>query len=182
MRCKNCADKFKPKFFNAKYCEKEDCRNEMIRVTIENQRKLNEKKRRKEVKEKKEQLKTHSQHLKETQKVFNEFIRERDKDKSCISCKKQHNGQYHAGHYLSVGGSPELRFNEMNCNKQCAPCNLHLHGNLIKYRVNLIKKIGIEEVEKLEGKNELKHYSIQDLKDLQIHYKNKTKELKKWNN
>ena len=52
----------------------------------------------------------------------------------------------------------------MNCNKQCAPCNNHLSGNLINYRINLVKLIGVEKVEALENDNTGKTYSVEDLK------------------
>ena len=35
---------------------------------------------------------------------------ERDFDKPCVSCGNYHQGQWHAGHYLTVGARPELRF------------------------------------------------------------------------
>ena len=127
--------------------------------------------------QKRESLKSRSQWLKEAQTAFNAYIRARDEKEPCISCGRHHEGQYHAGHYLSTGARPELRFEPLNVHKQCQPCNTHLHGNLILYRVNLIKKIGIEKVEWLEGPHEPKHYSIDDLKQLIAKYREQTKEL-----
>lgn len=46
------------------------------------------------------------------------------------------------------------------------------------YRIGLIKKIGKEEVEKLESDNEPRKYSIDDLKNIIQCYKLKIKELK----
>lgn len=86
---------------------------------------------------------------------FNKFIRERDKDKPCISCGKFKSLQ--AGHYLSAGHHANLRFNELNTNGQCAGCNLFLSGNLINYRINLVKKIGLEKVEFLESQRNNSH-------------------------
>lgn len=80
--------------------------------------------------------------------VFNAWIRNRDKDLPCISC-----GSYnteHASHFYSCGKHTNLRFNEDNVHLACKKCNYFLHGNLIEYRKNLIKKIGIERVEKLD--------------------------------
>ena len=92
--------------------------------------------------------KTVSELLKIAQKKFNKFIRERDKEKGCISC----NGKVQqAGHYLSQGHHSALRFDENNTNGQCIRCNLYLSGNLINYRQGLIKKIGAEKVEWLES-------------------------------
>jgi len=137
-----------------------------------------ERKHRKEYKEAKEKLKTLSDHLRESQQVFNAYIRERDKDQPCISCGNHHGGQYHAGHYLSVGARPNLRFDEMNVHKQCQPCNTHLSGNLINYRIKLIEKIGIAEVDRLESDQEPKRYRIDDAKRIKAEYKQKLKELR----
>lgn len=95
------------------------------------------------------------------QKHFNAYIRKRDSKGEyfiCISC-----GQYkssstmHAGHYLSAGHHSYLRFNETNVHGQCPACNTHLHGNLINYRINLVKKIGIDEVERMESIRNTSH-------------------------
>ncbi|XKM12681.1 recombination protein NinG [Orbaceae bacterium ac157xtp] len=93
-----------------------------------------------ELKKKKDSLKTRSERLKEAQIVFNAYIRERDKNEPCISCGRYHTGQYHAGHYRSVGACPELRFCELNVHKQCSACNNHKSGNILEYRINLVKK------------------------------------------
>lgn len=130
----------------------------------------------------KEALKTRSEHLKEAQSIFNAYIRERDKDLPCISCRRHHGGQYHAGHYLAIGSHPELRFDELNVNKQCAPCNLHLSGNQINYRLGLIEKIGAEKVMLLEQSHPAKKYIIADILDIKTEYKAKYKKLKLTNN
>ncbi len=80
--------------------------------------------------------------------LFNASIRERDKDLPCISCGKYN--QLQAGHYYSAGKHELLRFEEDNVHGQCIKCNYYLSGNLIKYREGLIKKIGIERVERLD--------------------------------
>lgn len=91
----------------------------------------------------------HKKLLKKAQDVFNKFIRLRDKDLGCISCKtgKVEN----AGHYFSQGHHSAFRYNEENTNGQCVRCNLRLSGNLIEYRKGLVKKIGADRVEFLEG-------------------------------
>lgn len=145
-------------------------------------RKAQEKAQRAKHRADKERLKTKSDHAKEAQQAFNAWVRERDSDLPCISCQRHHTGQYHAGHYRTVGGNPELRFEPLNCHRQCAPCNSHLSGNLINYRINLIKKIGQEKVDWLEGPHEPKRYTIEDLKEIKAHYRKKLRELKKINN
>ena len=115
--------------------------------------------------------------LKKTQRIFNTYIRLRDLSDTCISCGRHHSGQYHAGHYRSVGANPELRFLPSNCHKQCSACNNHLSGNISNYRINLIGKIGEAAVADLERSHPPKRYTIEDLKEIQSIYKLKTKEL-----
>jgi hypothetical protein len=122
-------------------------------------------------------IKSRADWAREAQTAFNAWVRARDADKPCISCERHHTGQYHAGHYLSRGARPELAYEPDNCHKQCAPCNTHLSGNVSMYRVNLVKLIGLERVEWLEGPYTAKHYSIEDLREIKETYKRKLKEL-----
>ena len=124
-------------------------------------------------------LKTRADYLKECQTAFNAWIRERDHAEPCISCRRHHAGQYQAGHYLTVGAHPELRFEPDNCHKQCAPCNNHLSGNLINYRKHLATKIGLEHLEWLEGDHPAKHYSIEELVALTKHYREEKRKAEK---
>ena len=133
---------------------------------------------RREIKVRKEKLKSRADHLKDTQQAFNAWIRERDAELPCISCGRHHAGQYHSGHYRTVGASPELRFEPLNAWKQCAPCNNYLSGNLINYRISLLQKIGEERVIWLEGPHEAKKYTIEELKAMTADYRAKTRELK----
>ncbi len=140
-------------------------------------RKKREKVERAELRRRKEAIKTRTELMKEAQTAFNAYIRERDRDLPCISCGRNHTGQYHAGHYLSTGARPELRFEESNVHKQCQPCNTHLHGNLVLYRVALINKIGIERVEWLEGPHAPKKYTHDELRQIRTTYVAKAKEI-----
>ena len=81
--------------------------------------------------------------------VFNKWIRERDKERPCVSCGSWNTE--HASHYYSSGKHTNLRFNEDNVHLSCLKCNYFLHGNLIPYRQELIKRIGIERVEALDN-------------------------------
>ena len=130
-------------------------------------------------KARKEKIKTRGDYLRDAQKEFNRFTRERDYMEPCISCQRHHPGQYHAGHYRSVGAAPELRFTEANVHKQCAPCNNHKSGNPIEYRINLVKKIGLELVEYLEGPHPPLKLSIEEIKHLQAEYRRKANQLQK---
>lgn len=112
------------------------------------------------------------------QTIFNKFIRLRDEGQVCISCQKPPKKK-NAGHYLSRGAHPELRFNEDNCHLQCEHCNSFKSGNQALYRVNLINKIGVDKVAWLEGPHEPNKYTIDDLKQIQVKYTKLTKEMEK---
>ena len=137
-----------------------------------------ERKESKERKVKLDALKTLRDHLKDTQKVCNEYIRERDKGKPCISCGRYHAGQMQAGHYRSVGAAPHLRFNEDNIHLQCAPCNNHKSGNAIKYRIRLVQRIGVDKVEALEHDNQGAFYDIGEANRIKNEFKKKLKWLR----
>jgi hypothetical protein len=175
-RCKNCKEKYEQYEFNNKFCKEIDCQTAkaLFKLSkIKTQKKKDWKQKKKELKEK---LKTNSDYTKEVQTVFNQWVRLRDKGLPCISCQKPSKKE-NAGHYRSVGSSPHLRFEPMNCHLQCEYCNTYLHGNLINYRVNLINKIGVEAVEKLEQNQESKKYSIPELIELKQVYKEKIRVL-----
>jgi hypothetical protein len=114
--------------------------------------------------------------LKEAETAFNSWIRWRDRDLACISCGRHHKGQYHAGHFLSVGAHPELRFSEDNVHKQCKPCNTDLGGNHHFYRIALMAKIGPARVDALEGPHAAAKYSIDDAKAVIAEYRGRLKQ------
>lgn len=126
----------------------------------------------------KEKIKTKGDYAKEAQQAFNEFIRLRDADLPCVSCGRHHQGQYHCGHFRTVGSNPGLRFEPLNAAKQCAPCNNHKSGDIVNYRIELVRRIGQEKVDWLEGPHEPKRYTIEDLKEIKAHYRAKVRELK----
>jgi len=169
MRCKQCKQKFEPKWFNQKYCMIND---ECIKHFAE-QTKLkawNEKK-----KKVKNDLLTLQDWMKLAQQVFNKYIRLRDKGNKCISCGKKALKE-NAGHFYSAGGHFNVRFDENNVHLQCEYCNTYQHGNLINYRENLIKKIGYEEFEKLTINSQItRKFTIEELKEIINTYKLKIK-------
>jgi len=75
-RCKNCKDKFEPIRFNHKYCLKDECIRAFVAETKEKMWKQTKVRM-------KNELKTTSDWMKEAQKVFNQYIRLRDKHKPC---------------------------------------------------------------------------------------------------
>ncbi|MEE8288973.1 MAG: recombination protein NinG [Nitrosomonadaceae bacterium] len=171
-RCKICKVKFKSKYFLQKACVRPDCLAKWAKQDREAKAEIKHK-------EDKRRLKDNDKPLRdrEAQKAFNAYIRARDSDLPCISCGRFHTGQYHAGHYKSRGAHPELRFNELNCHKQCSACNNHLSGNIANYRPMLLIKIGAEKLDWIEGPHEPKKYTCAELKEVELIYKGKIKEL-----
>lgn len=143
------------------------------------------------------ELKPTSYWMKRAQREFNKYIRLRDSGLPCISCgappelieSKQGwkvGGAWDAGHYLSVGSHPNLRFEELNVHRQCKSCNGGA-GNYSRknwqttqdYRDQLIKRIGLSSVEWLESNHEPKRYRKADYQAVEAKYKDKIKELER---
>lgn len=129
----------------------------------------------------KETLKTRTQKINDVKPIFQKYCRLRDADAPCISCGK-HSKYYDGGHFFKAEVYSGVIFDENNVHKQCVNCNRDLYGNLIEYRINLIKKIGIDAVEQLEQKalktREYK-YSDDELKNIKEVYALKIKQLEK---
>ncbi|HBN8251521.1 recombination protein NinG [Pseudomonas aeruginosa] len=156
-----------------------ECGIVIARQKQEKERKSIQQRERREVKVRKEKLKSRADHLREAQAAFNEFIRWRDWDRPCISCGRFHDGQYHAGHYRSVGSHPELRFDEDNVHKQCAPCNNHKSGDVVNYRINLVTKIGAAAVARLEGPHDARKWTVEEIKSIKALYRAKARDAKR---
>lgn len=134
---------------------------------------------RESTRKRKDAIKSKSDWAREAQTAFNAYIRARDEGLPCISCGRHHQGQWHAGHYLSTGARPELRYTESNVHRQCAPCNTHLSGNAVLYRIGLIERIGLSAVEWLEGPHEMPKCTAEYYRAIRDAYKAKLKEMKK---
>lgn len=172
-RCKNCKEKFEAKHFNQKYCFKSEC----VKVWVELAKVKNWKKEKKRLKE---ELETVQSLTKKAQTYFNTYIRERDKDKMCVSCDAKLGSKFDAGHYFSAGGHASIRFNENNVHGQCVACNQHKHGNLLNYQIGIERRIGGEELLKLhEEAHKTRKYTRQELKEIIELYKEKKKNVRK---
>ena len=168
MRCKNCRNKFEPIRFNQKYCLENEC----IKVFVQEAKDKEWKKKKAKIKK---DLMTVQDYIKIAQQVFNQYIRLRDEGLNCISCDKPPLKK-NAGHFYNANNHWSLRFDENNVHLQCEHCNTFLSGNLIKYRTNLIKKIGIEKYNDLELKsNDTRKYTVEELKEIIKHYKKEIK-------
>jgi hypothetical protein len=144
----------------------------------ERARKAIDQRERREIRAARQRVKSRADHMREAQQAFNEWIRLRDAALPCVSCGRHHQGQYHAGHYRTVGANPELRFEPLNVWKQCAPCNNHKSGDIVNYRIELVRRIGADQVEWLEGPHLPKKYTIEQLKAITAEYRAKARELK----
>jgi hypothetical protein len=150
----------------------------MVAYTDKHLNKSKQLKQKKQCKAVRELKKSDVKILKElAQKLFNQYIRMRDKDLPCISCGTTNDIQYHASHFKPAGGYSYLRFDESNVHKGCVRCNTYLSGNLVPYRVALIEKIGIEEVERLEQPNQCKTWTKEELDEIITTYRKKIKDL-----
>ena len=166
VKCVICQAKFERWNTFQKVCTNPEC-------IIENARNERNKANRREKREYNEKDKAYL--TKKAQSTFNKYIRKRD-GSTCISCGNT-TRQIHAGHFKPVGRNHQLRFNEMNCHSQCSICNNHLSGNLVAYREALIALYGEARVQALENSNEVKSYSVEELKEIIETYKKKFKEI-----
>lgn len=112
-----------------------------------------------------------------TQRVVNAFVLQRDADKPCISCGCWEAMAWDAGHYLSRGARPELRFVLANIAKQCASCNRHKGGNQIQYRAGLVARLGLPTVEALEGPHPPAKFTREGLATLRAEVRRMAKEM-----
>ena len=102
---------------------------------------------------------------KKAKEIFSRYVRLRDCIKTtgsedygkCITCGEiKHFSELHCGHFVSGRGN-SLFFEENNSNCQCSICNTTLGGAPEVYRMKMIKKHGLEEVERLES---LRHVPV----------------------
>jgi hypothetical protein len=171
MRCKNCKEKFESIRFNHKYCLKDECVRAFVAEAKEKQWKQTKTRI-------KADLETVQDIVKAAQMVFNKYIRERDKDELCISCKQKPKKE-NAGHFWNANNHWNVRFDEDNVHLQCERCNSFLSGNLLEYRTNLLTKIGAERFNQLEARARItRKFTKDELKELIKKYKEKYNQLK----
>ncbi|ENO4042313.1 recombination protein NinG [Escherichia coli] len=188
-KCKVCGEWFHPAYDNVRWCSPEH--GTILAIELRTREKVKalarkikaqkeaEKAARRRQAERRKAVRPLSWFIRQAQQAFNAFIRYRDRDLPCISCGRHHEGQYHAGHFRTTGAHPELRFDEDNCHKQCAPCNNHLSGNLTAYRPALIARIGQSRFDVLMGPHEIPKWTRDDYIRIRDEYRRKLRELKK---
>ena len=167
--CPICSTEYTPRSSLQKVCHNYKCaiafnkkRDEYI--SAREQRKQ-AKLQRDDLRQRREKLKTKSDWNKEAQVAVNRYIFWRDYGLPCIACGRPLNygvrgGAVDASHYRSRGSASHLRFNIFNIHAGCVSCNRDLSGNLIPYRINLIKKIGADRVDLIENDNTPRKFDI----------------------
>ncbi len=169
-KCKYCKQPFEPSVFLQKNCFDPNCVSEWIND-------VKQKNWQKKKAKLKLDLMTVQDYIKLAQQVFNKYIRLRDAGNLCVSCQKKPLKE-NAGHFYNANNHWSVRFDERNVHLQCEHCNTYLSGNLIYYRENLLKKIGIEEFENLSAEaTKTRKFTIEELKEIIATYKKKCKEL-----
>ena len=108
---------------------------------------------------------------------FHRWVRFRDAELPCVSCCKTKAYGWHASHFRSRGAAGHLRYTPDNCHKSCHECNSHKSGNIGPYRIELVRRIGLERVEALENDNEVRRWTVEELEQLRDRYRDLTKEL-----
>ena len=133
-----------------------------------------------------EAMKPLSHWMKKAQAAFNAYVRLRDitAGHGCIDCGKpfepsKPGGSVDAGHYLSRGSAPHLKFDERNVFAQRKNCNRPGGATRADFRAGVVARIGIEAVEALESDQSVKQYRADDLKQLIATYRAKRKALEK---
>lgn len=122
----------------------------------------------------------------EAQKAFNEYVRLRDisAGHGCIDCGRpfgppRPGGAVDAGHYLSRGSAPHLRFDERNVFAQRKDCNRPGGATRDAFRAGVIARIGLGAVEALEADQEPRRLRHDDLRAIRDDYRAKVRAMKK---
>lgn len=190
-RCKHCHEKFSaedlalhrrihpaciPDYADAQESKAQRKAEKQARMTAKVEKALDRKKR--------AEQKRIPDLIKEAQTAFNAFIRERDRDQTCICCGKPLGesaigGGYDCGHFRSTGSASHLRFDERNAHAQRKFCNRYGAGRVVEYRIGLAHRIGLEQVELLEASNTPHKWERDELIAIKALYVGKLKELKR---
>lgn len=186
--CKVCNDRFTPETIYQWWCN-DDHRADYAVLVMQDKRRRDQaselKRRREKEREERKELKVRKINarpkaywIKQAQQAVNAFVRARDSNLPCVSCGTTSAAQWDAGHYRTTAAAPQFRFDPRQIHKQCSVCNQHKSGNIVPYRVELIKRIGIEIVEAIENNHERRSYTVEELKGIRDYYRLELKRLK----
>jgi len=180
-RCKECKELFTPTYSSVQMVCSPSCAYAYSKRRDTEKREKNSVSLAKAEKEHR-QRKRLPESLKQTQIVFNEYIRERDRFKPCISSNNPWKSDFDAGHLFSVKQYSELRFDEDNVHGQSIQDNRFKEGNFEDYIVNVRYRIGDDRLNALLKRAEISKqrpfkWTLEALKAIRIKYKKKLKEL-----
>lgn len=107
--------------------------------------------------------------VKKLDKVFSEYIRKRytkNEIAECVTCgKKDHWKKLQCGHFMSRKHY-STRWDTINCQVQCARCNVFNYGEQYRFGLYLENKFGVGTAEELRNKSrmtiKLANYEIED--------------------
>ena len=189
-KCPECAEKYQPTRQMQPCCDNMECKASYAIRHIEATRKRRrmqemnvQKADRKVIKLKLDAIKPRGKLIAEADRAFCAYIRFRDQLAGylCISSGKPldwSGNNVDAGHYRSRGSAHHLRYDERNCHAQSKHDNRYISGNAVDYRIGLIARIGLAEVEALEADKKPRKYSNYDLIAIKAKYVAKLKALK----
>lgn len=187
--CRNCKGEFIPRnSFQIVCCP--PCaitynKNKLAKEQ-ERERRKAEKAKKRDLRQRREESQTARELMPSTQAAFNAFIRVRDYGQRCISCNRHmadvdrlrgHN--IDCGHYRSRGAASHLRFNTYNAHAQCVQCNRDRSGNVVDYRINLMRRIGEGRVRELENSNQPRTFTVDYLRRLRRIFNRRARHYRK---
>jgi hypothetical protein len=125
----------------------------------------------------KKRVRTRAKWFNELQKLVNQYVSHvKEKDQPCCTCGTANpHIKYDAGHYISRGACPELRFELTNIHRQCSVrCNGFKSGNRAEYDKYILKRYGQAHFDWLNGphvklKMRFPHWS--DIENEMIRYR-----------
>lgn len=197
-RCPFCRQTYDRKRMNQKCCESVECAISAGQARKAKEAAKQAKAERRDIKARKEKIKTRGEWTAEAQQAVNALRRNEElaKGRGCMSCGRTQaevqstdgwkpGGAWDAGHFVSVGANPTLRFEPKNIWLQCKSCNAGSGKYARKaatvsaaYEINLREQEGDELVDWLKGPHEPNNHTSADLKAIRDTYRAKLKELK----
>ncbi|PHM61219.1 recombination protein NinG [Xenorhabdus ishibashii] len=187
-KCKECGERYEPERQLQNTCsiqcaiarakKQEQKRQEELERRRKKDNEIKQKLARDKLRARRLAVKPRSYWIQQAQRAVNAYIRERDRDLPCVSCGAYTSAQWDAGHYRTTSAAPQLRFDERNIHRQCIVCNQHKSGNLVPYRVELIRRIGLEEVESIESNHDRHRWTIEECQSIKSEFQEKLKILR----
>lgn len=116
---------------------------------------------------------TVTQLKKKLDKVFSDYIRQRDGGR-CYTCGSTQEWKYQQnGHFISRG-KMSTRYDEQNCHCQCVSCNVFKNGNYPEYAAKLQDQYGDGIIKELNARGRaIKQFTVKELTELIEKYQKK---------